>query len=148
MKGFLVFFGFLLALDAFGLASAASFVDNGDQTVSDLQSGLTWDQRETTAMTWTAALSYCENLSFAGQTDWRLPNTKELSTLVDLTKSTTVKFDQTLFPTMKNSFYWASTTSNSSSTWAYDFSMSSAGSYTTYTKTNVADYVKCVRAGD
>jgi len=128
-----------------------NMVSNGDGTVTDLVTGLVWEARDESAaglVTWEGAIAFCEGLDYAGQTDWRLPNTKELSTLVDLTKSTTVKFDQTLFPTMKNSFYWASTTSNSSSTWAYDFSMSSAGSYTTYTKTNVADYVKCVRAGD
>ena len=143
MKVFLVFVGFLLALDAFGLASAASFVDNGDQTVSDLQSGLTWDQRETTAMTWTAALSYCENLSFAGQPDWRLPNRNELESLVDDTKTSSPTINTTYFPSAVSNFYWSSTTYAlvSANAWSVDFGVGNVGNYS---KT-VNYYVRCVR---
>lgn len=33
--------------------------------------------------TWKEALSYCEELTLAGESDWRLPNSKELRSLVD-----------------------------------------------------------------
>ena len=32
---------------------------------------------------WCDALSYCENLSLAGHDDWRLPNIRELESIVD-----------------------------------------------------------------
>ena len=32
---------------------------------------------------WQSALQYCDRLELAGHTDWRLPNLRELRTLVD-----------------------------------------------------------------
>lgn len=32
---------------------------------------------------WCEALAYCENLTFAGHDDWRLPNIRELQSIVD-----------------------------------------------------------------
>lgn len=39
------------------------------------------------ALSWENALSYCENLTQTGHSDWRLPNAKELHTIVDYTRS-------------------------------------------------------------
>ena len=44
------------------------FVNNGDGTVTDQDTGLTWQQAEAvSAMSWEAALQYAEGLSLAGQ---------------------------------------------------------------------------------
>lgn len=57
-------------------------VNNG--TVTDAYTGLIWEQNSSEkALTWEEALAYCENLSLAGNTDWRLPNINELNSLVD-----------------------------------------------------------------
>ena len=64
------------------------FVDNGDGTISDLATGLMWlksDSQE--PMNWEDALTYAENLEEAGYSDWRLPDVKELQSIVDYTKS-------------------------------------------------------------
>ncbi len=65
-----------------------NFEDNGDGTISDLATGLMW-QLEDDGRTkdWEEALSYSENLNLAGYSDWRLPNIKELQSIVDYTKS-------------------------------------------------------------
>lgn len=64
------------------------FVDNGDGTVSDQATGLTWMQADSgQALGWSAALAYCETLDYAGRSDWRLPNIKELQSLVDYSRS-------------------------------------------------------------
>ncbi|MFR9523766.1 MAG: DUF1566 domain-containing protein [Rikenellaceae bacterium] len=56
-----------------------SFTDNGDGTVSDQNTGLTWQQTPPTeGMTWAQAKEYCENLELGGYTDWRMPTLKEL----------------------------------------------------------------------
>lgn len=58
---------------------AMSFKDNGDGTVSDLNTGLEWQQIPTPqGMTWAEAKAYCESLELGGHSDWRLPTLKEL----------------------------------------------------------------------
>jgi hypothetical protein len=64
------------------------FKDNGDGTVSDDATGLTWMKADSgKGMNWADALAYAENLEQAGHSDWRLPNAKELQSIVDYTRS-------------------------------------------------------------
>lgn len=58
-------------------------VINGDGTVTDTNTGLMWQQEAPKGMSWQDALSHCENLILGGNDDWRLPNIKELTSLVD-----------------------------------------------------------------
>ncbi len=63
------------------------FRDNGDGTVTDLATGLMWMKDDSGyGMEWQDALSYCEDLTHAGYSDWRLPNAKELQSIVDYTR--------------------------------------------------------------
>jgi len=60
------------------------YVDNGDATITDNSTGLMWEQDDNTeGIDWTAALAYAEGSEFAGYSDWRLPNVKELQSIVD-----------------------------------------------------------------
>lgn len=71
--------------DAYG---SNRFVSNGNGTVGDESTGLLWQQADSGAgLTWGDALKYCENLELAGVRDWRLPNAKELHSIVDYTRS-------------------------------------------------------------
>ena len=64
------------------------FVDNGDGTIMDQATGLMWTQSDSGAgMDWQEALAYCQNLTSAGYDDWRLPDAKELQSIVDYTRS-------------------------------------------------------------
>jgi len=64
------------------------FVDNGDGTISDLATGLMWQMADDgQTRDWEDALSYAESLDLAGYDDWRLPDVKELQSIVDYTKS-------------------------------------------------------------
>ena len=64
------------------------FVDNRDATVSDLATGLMWTRADSgKAVNWRDALAWCENLKLAGHDDWRLPNAKELHSIVDYTRA-------------------------------------------------------------
>ena len=65
-----------------------NYANNNDGTVTDLDTGLMWTQLPAASMNWNSALSYAENLSLSGYSDWRLPNVKELQTLVDYTLAT------------------------------------------------------------
>ncbi len=101
------------------------FVDNGDQTVTDMRTGLMWQQRDTTnavLLTWEEALAYCESLSWASYDDWRLPSVKELASFLDLSSSPTV--NQNFFPNIFSDLYWTSTTLPQTPANAYAFSFS------------------------
>lgn len=64
------------------------FTDNGDGTVSDHATGLMWQKADDgTARNWQEALAYAEKLDLNGYTDWRLPNAKELQSIVDYSRS-------------------------------------------------------------
>ncbi|MHC4932818.1 MAG: Lcl C-terminal domain-containing protein [Planctomycetota bacterium] len=64
------------------------FVDNKDGTVSDLATGLMWVRSDSgKPMNWRQALAYCERLGLAGHRDWRLPNIKELQSIVDYSRA-------------------------------------------------------------
>ncbi len=65
-----------------------NFVDNGDGTITDNATGLMWQQADDgNPRDWQNALSYCENLSLASHSDWRLPNAKELHSILDYSRS-------------------------------------------------------------
>lgn len=65
-----------------------SFVDNGDGTITDLATGLMWQKADSgTGMDWEESLTYAEDLELAGYSDWRLPNAKELQSIVDYSRS-------------------------------------------------------------
>lgn len=85
------------------------FLDHGDGAVTDMTTGLMWAQGESEAMTWEKALAYCEGLASGGYSDWRLPNVRELLTLVDDTR-VGPSADAVYFPGCKPSPYWSGTT--------------------------------------
>jgi len=72
-------------------------VDNGDGTISDLATGLMWMKYDSGfynlgptgdgRMDWKAALKYCESIQYAGYDDWRLPDTKQLHSILDYNRS-------------------------------------------------------------
>jgi len=61
-----------------------SYTDNGDGTVTDNCTGLMWQQDDDDVLrNWELSLAYCENLIFADHSDWRLPNVRELRSILD-----------------------------------------------------------------
>ena len=65
-----------------------NYVDNQDGTITDNATGLMWMQNDnTTSILWESALSYAEDFTFAGYSDWRLPDVKELQGIVDYSRS-------------------------------------------------------------
>ncbi|MBI4983753.1 DUF1566 domain-containing protein [Candidatus Woesearchaeota archaeon] len=56
--------------------------DNGDGTVTDLNTGLIWQKETGGKKTWEGAILYCKSLPLAGYSDWVLPKIDELRTLI------------------------------------------------------------------
>ena len=117
-----------------------NFKDNGDNTITDDATNLMWTKfdsgnetftnflsqftKSDGSLNWEEALNFAETLSFAGYGDWRLPDAKELHSILDYTRSP----DATNSAAINNMFettpiinednqddypgFWASTTFN------------------------------------
>lgn len=99
------------------------FIDNGDGTITDQATGLMWMQADNGApLRWQQALEYAETAVFAGHTDWRLPDAKELQSIVDYGRAPSTTSSPAIDPLFSCSsitdeggntnypFYWTSTT--------------------------------------
>jgi hypothetical protein len=67
------------------------FKNNGDGTITDEATGLMWSQADSgQGMDWEDALAWVQqknNENYLGYSDWRLPNAKELQSIVDYSRS-------------------------------------------------------------
>ena len=124
--------------------SFGNFTDNGDGSVTDNNTGLIWQQGEDGQKTWEDAIAYCEDLSLAGHTDWRLPNIKELESITDDTLYNPA-IDTNFFPDAIASHYYSSTTFASSSSYALDVVFDRG--YLDADNKADDDRVRCVRVG-
>ena len=77
--------------------------------------GCAWGQQTD----WNSAIDWCNNLLFFGYDDWRLPNVKELQTIVNY-GATSPAINTTYFSNTKLDDYWSSTTydDDASEVWA------------------------------
>jgi uncharacterized protein DUF1566 len=75
--------------DAQYAGPAMSYKNNGDGTVSGLDTGLMWQKdHNSQRLGFYQAKNYCHDLSLAGHQDWRLPGIKELFSISLWTGST------------------------------------------------------------
>lgn len=101
-----------------------NFRDNENGTISDLATGLMWQTADDgIARDWEEALAYAEGLELAKNTDWRLPNAKELQSIVDYSRSPQTSSSPAIDPLFVTTeindpdgnpgqypFFWTSTT--------------------------------------
>ena len=124
-----------------------NYTDNGDGTVTDNCTGLMWQQEDDdVTRAWGTGIIYCEDLVLSGYDDWRMPNRKELESIVD-ERYDSPAIDSTLFPRTNSSYYWTSTTSAEAfplthGAWFIHFSN---GYHEHHNKNTHYDYVRCVR---
>ncbi len=107
---------------------------SGDNVVTDNQARLMWKQcsegltgpscstGSITSYTWLQALDLAYTEDFAGFADWRIPNQKELRTLV-VRNCYSPSINEIVFPNTPNSSYWSSSPVAASNTrsWVTSF---------------------------
>jgi len=113
-------------------------------TVTDTKTGLVWQRTApTTTYSWADAQTYCAGVgSSLGGSGWRLPNIRELNSIVD---DTVIKpaIDANAFPATPAERFWSSTPyANSSYSAWYVLFNDGASAYDDKTYTY---YARCVR---
>ncbi len=92
------------------------FTDHSNGTVTDNLTGLMWVKAphslpgNSGTMTWNNAIDFCNVLSFAGHSDWRLPNVRELQSLIDYGRSWPALPSGHPFTGVQSDWYWSSST--------------------------------------
>ena len=128
-----------------GSGTVFGYVDNADNTITDSRFGLMWQKQDDgTPRTWEDAITYCEGLTLAGWSDWRMPNIKELKSIVVNTRYNPA-INPTYFPNTVSNFYYSSTTFVNNPDWIWGVNFID-GEVNTQPKTGL--YVRCVRGGN
>ena len=105
---------------------ASRFADNGNGTMTDKSTGLMWARcpeglsgtacatGKAATFTWEEALIRARDSGLAGYTDWRLPNVKELSSIVE-ERCYDPAINLAVFPGTPASFFWSASPDGGSS---------------------------------
>ena len=93
---------------------------------------------------WESALAKCESLTYAGFADWRLPNIKELVSIVDYSRQSP-SINKAYFLNTQSNYYWSSTTYMPSGSYARLVYFGD-GYVDSSNKANYR-YARCVRGG-
>ncbi len=113
----------------------ADYTVHGNGTATDTRNGLMWKvcvegqiwsagvcSDVPSTFTWANALAHAEGHSFASRTDWRLPNVKELRSLVEECRFNPA-INDAIFPSTPSSGVWSGSpfAVNSSYAWLVNF---------------------------
>lgn len=78
---------------------------NGNGTVTDSVTGLMWQQTDGGEMTIENAIIYCDTLTLAGYSDWRLPNAHEAFSILNH-QNTRPAMEDNIFVTTSAEYWW------------------------------------------
>ena len=135
----------------------AVYQDHGNGTVTDTRTGLMWKQCSEgqswspgacsgtpSSFTWSQALAPAEAATFADHADWRVPNVKELSSLVEDCRFLPA-INNVLFPNTPSSVFWSASpfAITSDYAWSVYFSYGFASLYSR----SGSNHVRLVRGG-
>lgn len=152
MRAFILSCFVLSAFMPKALLAQTRFTVVGNERIRDNFTGLEWQYREEDYDTWAQALARCEGLVHDGLSDWRLPNIKELISLM-VPELGSFVIDSSYFARPDDYYasvywYWSSTTKAGSPTQAWMLYLN--GVTTTSDKTSHGNgwkRTRCVRGG-
>ena len=131
------------------------YVDNGNGTVTDKKTGLMWQKGDNNGETkkWKEALQYCEALELGGYDDWRLPNIRELRSIVDYSKFNPATDSVFQFSGLNSEnsegelIFWSSTTNPKYDLFVYGIHFKTGEDDGIAKSTTTYVFTKCVRDG-
>lgn len=82
-----------------------SFTNNGNGTITDNVTGLMWKQADDGEMIYENAAPFCDALSYAGYTDWRLPSPMESFSIINL-QNNNPALNTTYFTSSAAEYWW------------------------------------------
>lgn len=130
------------------------FIDNGDGTISDADTDLMWQKCQlglsgsncssdsATWHTWQEALDEADSNTLAGY-DWRLPNHKELLSIVEQ-RCIDPSINKTYFPNTSTLSYWTSSPYIFENGYSWGVHFNSSGSSKAYNNSHL--FVRLVRS--
>ena len=125
-------------------------VDLLTNCVRDNLTGLIWarNANQWGRVDWGTAVTNCNNLAtYGGTNDWRLPNFKELLSLIDFSRSAFLLPTGNPFTGVQSDKYWSSTTFKASAGGAWTVNLGSGQVYPWEDKIGTNYYVWPVRGG-
>ncbi len=155
----LAFVLFFMGIAGHVQAATKTYTDNGDGTVTDPTTGLIW-MRCAMGQTWDgktctgwvteyddrSASALTGKVTFAGHSDWRLPNIRELQTIVDRSVSKPA-IDSVAFPGMSAPWnFWSASDPFGSSYSNYQVNFTYGEAFCSYGSDRY-DQARLVRAG-
>ena len=142
--------GSQMSYTMYSVGTASYTVDNRTGLVwvtnpSDVCAGCAGGYVSSGTYAWENALTACEGLIYAGFSDWRLPNVRELMSIVDYGVTSDPRINTAYFLNTASYYYWTSTT----------YALASTGGWYVYFIAGRVDYanksnnfyVRCVRGG-
>ena len=129
----------------------SKFTDNGNGTVTDLNTGLMWKKNhESEPYSWSQALQRVQNVNsgggFAGYTDWRVPNLKELKSIIE-EKCYDPAINLNIFPGTPSNNFWSSSSVAHIGQNAWYFDFKNGFNRYDHEKEYYRHYVRLVRGG-
>ena len=96
-----------------------------EASIKDRLTGLIWSGNANIdgQKTWAEATNYCENLFYAGFSDWKLPNVLELKSLIDFSEFLPALPSGHPFSAVQENYHWTSSPylTRSDFAWFVDF---------------------------
>ena len=149
------------------IAATAHLTDNHDGTINDTKTGLIWKKCQEgkawntlgfeqclgfnqDAFTWQEALQHTQNVNVGSigenfsQTDWRLPNVKELASIVEF-RCYDPAINNTVFPDSLSDFFWSSSSYAPDSNLAWPINFFNGFGFAN--SKNTPNHVRLVRSG-
>jgi hypothetical protein len=86
------------------------FIENGNNTITDLLTGLMWQKTLSQSIrNWANALSFVNDLAYVGSSNWRHPNRKEPRSLINYGESNiATQLNNAEFAAVQSFYYWTS----------------------------------------